>query len=73
MLMNLDGATTSFRSVLIDSALGLQAKMLGIAGVDLLVGTIPVFGDWFDFAHKANARIARLLAEELRAQRDRGR
>jgi hypothetical protein len=26
MLMNLDGATTSFRSVLIDSALGLQAE-----------------------------------------------
>lgn len=26
MLMNLDGATTSFRSVIIDSALGLQAK-----------------------------------------------
>lgn len=26
MLMNLDGATTSFRSVLIDSALGLQAQ-----------------------------------------------
>lgn len=26
MLMNLDGATTSFRSVILDSALGLQAK-----------------------------------------------
>lgn len=33
-------------------------------GVDWLVGTIPVIGDLFDFAHKANTKNLRLLKAE---------
>jgi mono/diheme cytochrome c family protein len=41
MLMNLDGATTSFRSVLIDSALGLQAT-----NTPFFHRRIPALLDW---------------------------
>ncbi len=47
----------------------LLAKMLATAGVDLLVGAIPLVGDLFDFAHRANAKIARMLVEHLDGER----
>lgn len=42
------------------------AKMGWNVAVDWLIGTIPLVGDVFDVAHKANAKNARLLLEELR-------
>ena len=37
------------------------ARMLGNVAVDFLIGSVPVAGDLFDFAWKANRRNARLL------------
>jgi uncharacterized protein DUF4112 len=41
------------------------ARMLGNVGVDFLIGSVPVVGDLFDFAWKANRRNARLLEAHL--------
>ena len=41
------------------------ARMLGNVGVDFLIGSVPVAGDLFDFAWKANRRNARLLEVHL--------
>ena len=41
------------------------ARMLGNVGVDFLIGSVPVAGDLFDFAWKANRRNARLLEAHL--------
>ena len=41
------------------------ARMLGNVGVDFLVGSVPLFGDVFDFAWKANRKNARLLEAHL--------
>lgn len=43
----------------------LTARMAGIALVDVLSGLIPVVGDVFDFAFKANRRNAQLLSRYL--------
>ena len=40
------------------------ARMMGIAGVDALIGTIPVLGTVFDFVFKANERNTRVLASQ---------
>jgi hypothetical protein len=36
-------------------------------GIDTLVGSLPVFGDLFDFAWKSNARNVRLFARHVEA------
>jgi len=41
------------------------ARMLGNVGIDFLVGSVPLFGDVFDFAWKANRKNARLLEAHL--------
>ena len=41
------------------------ARMLGNVGVDFLIGSVPIAGDLFDFAWKANRRNARLLEAHL--------
>jgi hypothetical protein len=41
------------------------ARMLGNVGVDFLIGSVPILGDLFDFAWKANRRNARLLEAHL--------
>jgi hypothetical protein len=41
------------------------ARMLGNVGVDFLIGSVPIVGDLFDFAWKANRRNARLLEAHL--------
>lgn len=43
----------------------LTARMVGIAALDLLSGLVPVLGDVFDFAFKANRRNAELLIRHL--------
>ncbi len=43
------------------------ARMLANIGVDFLVGAVPLVGDAFDFAWKANRKNARLLEQHLRA------
>lgn len=43
---------------------GTLARMVANVGVDVLVGAIPVLGDVFDVAFKANERNLRLLGIE---------
>lgn len=45
----------------------LLARMIGITVVDVLSGLVPVIGDLFDFAFKANRRNAELLSRHLDA------
>jgi hypothetical protein len=47
----------------------VQARMMINAAIDALVGVVPVVGDLFDFAWKANARNLALL--ELHAREER--
>jgi hypothetical protein len=44
----------------------LLARMIGNVGVDFLLGSIPLVGEAFDFAWKANRKNARLLEQHLR-------
>jgi hypothetical protein len=44
---------------------GVILRMAANVGVDLAVGSIPVAGDLFDFAFKANRRNIELLKREL--------
>lgn len=46
---------------------GTLARMLGNVGVDALVGTVPLFGDLFDIAFKANERNVRLFERDVEA------
>lgn len=46
----------------------LLARMAANMGLDATIGAIPVLGDWFDFAFKANRRNLRLLQEHLARQ-----
>lgn len=41
----------------------IQLRMLGNIAIDALVGTVPFFGDLFDFAFKAQTRNLALLEE----------
>ena len=41
------------------------ARMLLNVGADALIGTVPLLGDWFDFAFKANQRNLSLLRRHL--------
>lgn len=41
------------------------ARMLGNVGIDFAVGSIPLVGDVFDFAFKANRRNLRILLDHL--------
>lgn len=42
-------------------------RMLANISVDVLLGAVPLVGDAFDFAWKANRKNARLLEQHLRA------
>ena len=44
------------------------ARMLRNVGIDFLVGSVPLFGDLFDFAWKANRKNARLLEAHLNSR-----
>ena len=44
------------------------ARMLGNVGIDFLVGSVPLFGDLFDLAWKANRKNARLLEAHLNSR-----
>jgi hypothetical protein len=46
------------------------ARMLVNLGVDALVGVVPILGDLFDVAWKANKRNVRLLRERHEARHD---
>lgn len=52
--------------------LGVSHKQISKMGVniliDLLIGSIPLLGDAFDFYWKANARNLKLLEDDLRKQ-----
>ena len=47
------------------------ARMLVNIGVDSIVGTVPLVGDIFDVAYRANRRNVKLLREDLRRTRAR--
>jgi hypothetical protein len=40
-------------------------RMLANVAIDALVGTVPLFGDAFDFAYKANTKNVRIYRESL--------
>ena len=44
---------------------GAVAKMLANIGIETLVGAVPVLGDFFDMAFKANVRNVALLEKHL--------
>ena len=46
---------------------GLLARMIGNVLLETVIGAIPVLGDLFDFAFKANMRNARMLETFLQA------
>ena len=45
------------------------ARMTANIAIDTLIGSIPVFGDVFDFAYKANTQNLRIYEEALRDRR----
>jgi hypothetical protein len=49
------------------------ARMLGNVGLDFVIGAIPLLGDLFDFAFKANRRNVRLLEQHLHKRSARSR
>lgn len=49
---------------------GVLLRMLLNVGVEVLVGTIPILGDAFDFIWKANDRNVALLERSLAPPRD---
>lgn len=51
----------------------LVARMLANVGLDWAVGSIPLLGDLFDFAFKANRRNLELLRRHLGPDAERGR
>lgn len=63
------GALISGYLILESARLGaprtLLARMAGNVALELLVGTVPLVGDIFDFAFKANRRNYRLLERHL--------
>ena len=42
------------------------ARMAGNAGIDWILGSVPLIGDVFDLGYKANVKNARLAAKEFR-------
>ena len=48
--------------------MGLILRMLGNLGLDLLAGTVPVAGDLFDFAWKANRKNLRLMLDYVESR-----
>ena len=46
----------------------IKLRMLRNVGIDFLGGLLPVFGDVFDAAYKANTRNTRLLQDYLEAE-----
>ena len=66
-----DAATTLISLYIVAEAyrIGLPgraiARMLGNVGLDFAVGSIPLLGDVFDIAFKANRRNLRLLLRHL--------
>lgn len=41
------------------------ARMASNSAIDLVIGAVPLVGDFFDFAYKSNAKNVRLLKQEL--------
>ncbi len=69
-----DAATAAISLYLIAEAQQMGArkttlfKMMWNAGIDAVLGAIPILGDLFDFAHKANLKNVRLLEREMERQ-----
>ncbi len=46
-----------------------QMRMMGNIGLDFLIGAVPLVGDMFDVAFKANRKNLRLIRKELNRKR----
>ncbi len=46
--------------------IGLQARMLGNVAIEVVGGSVPILGDLFDMAFKANLRNLALLEEWMK-------
>ncbi|WP_434390915.1 DUF4112 domain-containing protein [Melittangium boletus] len=55
------------QAVRLGASRSVLARMVGNVALETVVGAVPVFGDVFDAAFKANARNARLLEAHLAA------
>ena len=53
------------------NAIEVAARMVANVLIDYLVGLVPIFGDLFDFAFKANRRNAQLARRHLERRRAR--
>lgn len=61
----LAGGAIMYEAVRLGAPGKLQARMAGNLLIDTLAGSVPVAGDLFDFAFKANRRNAALLRRHL--------
>ena len=57
-----------YEAARLGAPLSMICKMLLRIGIDMLVGAIPILGDLFDFAYKANARNVATIEEYLAMQ-----
>lgn len=51
----------------------LLGRMIGNVAIDFVIGAIPIVGDFFDLAFKANRKNARLLERHLTRQMEKER
>lgn len=59
-----------FEAIQLGAPKTLLLRMAGNITLEMLVGTIPILGDLFDFAWKANRKNANLLDAYLRSSSD---
>jgi hypothetical protein len=59
-----------FEAIQLGAPKTLLLRMAGNIALETLVGTIPILGDLFDFAWKANRKNANLLDAYLRSSSD---
>ena len=58
-----------FEAARAGASLGLIGRMIVNVLIDILLGAVPLLGDVFDFAYRANAANAKLLHEYLLKKR----
>ena len=58
-----------FEAARAGASLGLIGRMIINVLIDIILGAVPLLGDIFDFAYRANAANAKLLHEHLLKRR----
>lgn len=59
------GLTVVYAAYRVEAPKRVMFKMFGNLALDAVLGALPVVGDAFDFAFKANVRNLKLLQDEL--------